>query len=223
MMNMPPITRRSLADEVALKVQQQISLGRFRSGEKLPTEPELMKSFGVGRSTVREAIRILVHSGLLRVQQGVGTFVKDASDIREPLSQRIRRANVPDVDEVRKLLEMKIAEKAARHRTEEDLATISHWLEQRTAAARAGQLYDCIEADIQFHIAIAEASRNDLLADLYKSFAKELKQLFLQTYPDTTTFLATSDLHHQLLQSIIRRDAELAWRWSARIIGHITQ
>lgn len=222
-MNNQYIIRKSLADEVAAKIQQQISLGQYQVHEKLPTEPELMKSFGVGRSTIREAIRILANSELLRVQQGVGTFVKDASDIKEPLSQRLKRANAQDVDEVRKLLEMKIAEKAAHHRKEEDITKMQHFLELRTQAAQTGKLYECVEADIQFHIAIAEASQNDILADLYKSFAKELKNLFLQTYSDTKPFITTSTLHHQLLKSIISQDAEQAWRWAAKIIGHITQ
>lgn len=217
------IIRRSLADEVATKLQQQISLGQYQINAKLPTEPELMKSFGVGRSTIREAIRILANSGLLRVQQGVGTFVEDTSGIKEPLLQRLKRANAQDVDEVRQLLEMKIAEKAASYRTEEDIAKIRHFLELRTQAAHAGELYNCVEADIQFHIGIAEASQNDILADLYKSFAVQLKSLFLQTYPDTKTFIATSHLHHQLLESIIRQNARDAWGWAAKIIGHITQ
>jgi len=222
-MNSNYIIRRSLADEVAAKLQQQILLGQYQINEKLPTEPELMKSFGVGRSTIREAIRILANSGLLRVQQGIGTFVEDTSGIKEPLSQRLKRANAKDVDEVRQLLEMKIAEKAADHRTEEDISKIKHFLEVRTQAAHDDRLYDCVEADIQFHVAIAEASKNDILADLYKSLAIHLKNLFLQTYPDTKAFVATSHLHHQLLESIIRQNAKDAWCWAAKITGHITQ
>lgn len=222
-MNSNYIIRRSLADEVAAKLQQQISLGQYQVNEKLPIEPELMKSFGVGRSTIREAIRILVNSGLLRVQQGVGTFVEDTSGIKEPLSQRLKRADTRDVDEVRQLLEMKIAEKAADHRTEEDISKIKHFLELRTQAAQAGLLYECVEADIQFHVAIAEASKNDILADLYKSFAVQLKSVFLQTHADTKAFIKTSNLHHQLLESIRQQNARDAWGWAAKIIGHITQ
>ena len=66
------IQKKSLADEVAAKLQEQISLGHYKANDKLPIEPELMKNFGVGRSTIREAIKILANSGLLRVQQGVG-------------------------------------------------------------------------------------------------------------------------------------------------------
>src|ERR1700761_8723653 len=107
------INRKTLAEEVAAKLQEQILLGYYKANEKLPIEPELMKSFGVGRSSIREAIKLLANSGLLRVQQGVGTFVEPITSNREPMDLRLKRANVKDLDEVRQLLEMKIAEKAA--------------------------------------------------------------------------------------------------------------
>ena len=77
MMNKENIVKRlSLADDVASRLQEKISSGEYTLGEKLPTEPELMVMFGVGRSTIREAIRNLSNAGLVRVQQGLGTFVE---------------------------------------------------------------------------------------------------------------------------------------------------
>src|SRR5260221_8638072 len=98
-----PLQRHNLADAVVSKLQQQLSLGEYQPGQKLPSEPELMRQFGVGRSTIREAIRILANTGLVSVQQGSGTFVESQSGIAEPLSQRLRRTNARDLDEVRQL------------------------------------------------------------------------------------------------------------------------
>lgn len=217
------IKRKSLADEVAFKIQEQISFGKYKVNEKLPIEPELMKSFGVGRSTIREAIKILANSGLLRVQQGIGTFVEQSTSNREPMEQRLKRANVQDLDEVRQLLEMKIAEKAAINRTDSDIIAIKAHLENRKKSAAAGSTEDCIEADVQFHIAIAEASKNEILADLYRSTSIHLKNWFLQIYPDTAVFEETYSLHEQLLKSIIAGDAKKAWSIAAKIIGHVSQ
>src|SRR5258708_3117904 len=100
------LQRHSLADAVVSKLQQQLSLGEYQPGEKLPSEPELMEQFGVGRSTIREAIRILANTGMLSVRQGSGTFVEQHTGIAEPLSQRLKRATAQDLDEVRQLLEM---------------------------------------------------------------------------------------------------------------------
>lgn len=217
------IKKKSLADEVASRIQEQISMGKYRINEKLPIEPELMRSFGVGRSTIREAIKILANSGLLRVQQGIGTFVELPAASREPMEQRLKRANVQDLDEVRQLLEMKIAEKAAINRTDSDIIAIRGHLANRKRAAAAGLIEECIDADVQFHIAIAEASKNEILADLYKSASIHLKKWFLHIYPDTAVFEETYIIHEQLLKSITAGDAKKAWSLAAKIIGHVSQ
>lgn len=217
------IQKKSLADEVASRLSEQISLGQYKVNEQLPIEPELMKNFGVGRSTIREAIKILANSGLLRVQQGIGTFVDQAIANREPMELRLKRANVKDLDEVRQLLEMKIAELAALNRTESDIIAIRAHLENRKRAAKAGLIDECIEADVQFHIAIALASKNEILADLYKSASIHLKNWFLQTHPDVKVFEETYIYHEQLLKSIIAGDAKKAWTIAAKILGHVSQ
>src|SRR5580698_6261446 len=128
------IIKKSLAEEIADKLKEQISAGYYKIGEKLPTEPELMKSFGVGRSTIREATKRLVQTGLLRIQQGAGTFVEQTEGIGESLGHRINRANFQELDEVRQLLEMKIAEKAAINRSEMDIVNLRKHLAARKQA-----------------------------------------------------------------------------------------
>ncbi|OXG09041.1 DNA-binding FadR family transcriptional regulator [Flavobacterium araucananum] len=215
------INKKSLAEEVASKLQEQISLGHYKINDKLPIEAELMKSFGVGRSSIREATKLLANLGLLRIQQGVGTFVQEVRSTREPMDHRLMRAKVQDLDEVRQLLELKIAEKAAIHRTEEDIIAMKQHLAERIKAANKGLIEECIEADIQFHIAIAEASKNEILADLYKSASIHLKAGFLHLYADTKIFQETYAIHEQLLDNIIAQDPKKAWNTVAKIIGHI--
>ena len=217
------ILKKSLADEVADNITGQISSGHYAVDEKLPIEPELMKQFGVGRSTIREAIKSLVNSGMVRVQQGVGTFVEPATAGREPMDKRMKRARSEDLDEIRQLLEIKIAEKAAANRTEKDITGMKGHLDARKLAAHDGLLAECIDADIRFHVAIADASGNDMLADLYRSVSVHLKSWFLQVYPDTQIFAETQAIHEQLLKSIVARDPKKAWNLAAKIIGHVYQ
>ncbi|QGK73710.1 FCD domain-containing protein [Flavobacterium sp. SLB02] len=214
------INKKSLAEEVASKLQEQISLGHYKINEKLPIEAELMKSFGVGRSSIREAMKLLANSGLLRIQQGVGTFVQEVTSIQEPMDQRLKRASLEDLDEVRQLLELKIAEKAAINRTEEDIIAMKQHLADRMKTANEGLLEECVKADIQFHIAIAQASKNEILADLYKSVSKHLKKEFLRIYPNTKIFQDTYAIHEQLLDNIIAKDPKKTWNTVAKIIGH---
>jgi len=216
-----PIQRHSLADAVVSKLQQQLSLGIYQPGDKLPSEPELMLQFGVGRSTIREAIRILSNTGLLSVRQGSGTIVQSQKGITEPLQQRLRRADTADLEEVRQLLELKIAEKAALNRSKKDIAKMATLLERRAAWARAGDVAATIDADICFHIAIAVASGNDILADLYRSFTAQVSRYFHEIHLTAETFLKTQSLHEALLQSIIDQDAKKAWLYAAKITGPI--
>lgn len=217
---MTSIKRNSLADEVAQRLQEQISLGTYKPGEKLPTEPALMQAYGVGRSSIREAVRILANSGVLRVQQGLGTFVEASTGIEEPFPQRIKRAAVDDIDEVRQLLEMKIAQKAALHRTAEDIEKMEAYLKKRKEAAAADDTGGAIEADISFHVAIAEASGNGILTDLYKTVAHHLKNHFIAKFKNAESFRETQHLHKNLFNSIIAQDAQKAWQWAQRITQH---
>ncbi|SFE27198.1 DNA-binding transcriptional regulator, FadR family [Chitinophaga sp. CF118] len=225
MMNMQstPIKRNSLADEVAHRLQEQISRGTYKPAEKLPTEPALMQEFGVGRSTIREAVRILANGGVVRVQQGLGTFVEENPGIEEPLPQRLKRAQFADLDEVRQLLELKIAQKAAHNRSAADLEKMEHHLKRRKDAGIANLVEECIQADIDFHVSIAEASGNSILSDLYKTVASHLKKRFVELFNTTDTFKATQQLHKNLLNSIIAQDGQKAWQWAQRITQHIDE
>lgn len=211
------IQRQRLADEVAEALRQQVREGRYKPGERLPNEQELMAGFGVGRSSVREAVRILAHSGILRVQQGVGTFVEQTAGIMEPLGQRLRRSGAGDLNEVRQLLEAKIAEKAASHRNSSDIRKMKQLLTRRIEVARQGDKASCIEADVAFHVSIAEAAGNDVLRDLYKTFAVQVRQSLIDEYTDTSSFIQTHGLHEELLQSIVDRDAAGAWNLAKKI------
>lgn len=214
------IQKRSLADEVAEQIRSEINSGKYPAGTQLPIEAELMKTFGVGRSSIREAVRILANSGLIRVQQGVGTFIEARTGITEPFVQRLKRADARDLDEVRHLLEMKIAEKAALNHTADDLKLMQQYLNDRRLAAEQGSVEGCIQADIDFHLSIAKASGNEILADLYQSLAMHLKNLFAQIYPDTDIFKATMQLHEDLYLSIKARSSKKAWEAAAKILNH---
>lgn len=214
-----PVKRVSLTAEVVNRLQQLISLGEYPAGGKLPAEPELMRQFGVGRSTIREAISILANTGLVRVQQGSGTFVEGQQEITEPLPQRLKRTRGKELNEVRQLLELKIAEKAALNRTEKDIARIGSFLEMRGRFALENKADECIQADIDFHRCIAEASKNDIMVDLYKTIANHLKTYFIEMYASTEAFVQTQDLHRSLMQAIIAKDPAEAWHWAAEITG----
>lgn len=215
-----PIKRQSLADEVAVRIREEIKSGKYKVGQQLPPEPELMRYYGVGRSSVREAIRILANTGVLRVQQGSGTFVEPQQPIAEPLHKRLERAKSHELNEVRQLIELKIAEKAAQYRTKKDIERMKHFLKLRHEAAKANDTERSIDADVNFHIAVAEASRSEILCDLFRSFASQIRKSFQAVYIDTEAFLQTQSMHESLLHSIEKQDGKKAWYWAEKITNH---
>lgn len=215
--NTSPLKRLSLAEEVADRLRELIASGKYAVGQRLPTEPELMLQFSVGRSSIREAVKILAHRGLVRVQQGLGTFVLSQSGTGEALSQRLQRADFKDLNEVRFLLEVKIAEKAAMHRNNKDIEKMKGFLKKRFEYASNNQLELCIQADICFHNAIAEAGKNEIMRDLYRTVAEHLKKSFLLRYGNTDSFVDTQHYHDALLQSIIDKDPKKALVWATKI------
>lgn len=214
------VYRQSLAQKVATSIQEQISLGEYKPGDKLPTEPDLMKYFGVGRSTIREAVKILAHSGLVRVRQGIGTFITEYEIGREPLLQRLNRAHIEEIEEVRRMLDIKIAEKAALCRTERDIARMKNFLRLRLKMAMKGELDSCVDADVKFHICIAEASGNSVMADLYKTLSRSMRLVYSNAYSDTRIYMDTQDIHDELLKCIVNQDPEDARLAASKIISH---
>ena len=210
------IQKKSLADMIAETLKQQITEGTYRAGDKLPTEPELMKTFGVGRSSVREAVKLLVNMGVVRVQQGSGTFVAVPSN-NDDVNIKMSTADRTELDEVRKILDMAIVEKAVARRTEKDIERMRASLEKRKVNAEKGLLEECIEADLNFHIAIADAAHNRILADIYRSAATHLLSEFNRIYDGTDCFINSQTSHEKLLKHIIAGDLKNA-RKTATII-----
>lgn len=214
------IQKKSLAQEVADMLQHSIERGAFTINEKLPTEPELMQKFGVGRSTIREAIKYLAQSGFIHVQQGVGTFVVSHSG-NSLLDKKIERADFADIFEVRQLLELKIVEKAALNRQSIHLDQMEERLKERKRYADKGEMLACIKADVNFHITVAESCGNAILYQLYKTMSDHVSKFFLNLYTDTTTFVESQDMHERLLDAIRRKDATNAIKIAKKIIGTI--
>ncbi|WP_329334463.1 FCD domain-containing protein [Streptomyces sp. NBC_00663] len=207
-----PLRPSPLVEQAAERLRAQIAAGHWAVGGKLPGETTLAKELGVGRSTVREALRALAGAGLVQPRQGAGVFVL-ATEPTADWPTRLRRAAVTDVYEVRMGLEVHAARLAARRRTPEDVAAMELALRGR----RAASLLDdeaFIDADIAFHAAVVGAAHNPVLADLFTEFTPVLRQGLLELL--TLTGLRTHDpntadeAHEALVRAVADGDAEAA-------------
>ncbi|WP_327295579.1 MULTISPECIES: FCD domain-containing protein [unclassified Streptomyces] len=164
-----------LVEQAAEQLRAQITSGHWPVGTKLPGETTLARTLGVGRSTVREAVRALAGQGLLRPRQGAGVFVI-ATEPAEDWPTRLRRAAVADVYEVRSMVEIHAARLAAARRTDGDLAALDTALEGRRAAASGADDAAFVDADIALHAAVVASAHNPVLTDLFARFAPVLRE-----------------------------------------------
>ncbi|KAB2381005.1 FadR/GntR family transcriptional regulator [Actinomadura montaniterrae] len=167
--------RSSLVDQVIEQLRAEITGGSWPVGGKIPPEPVLSETLGVGRNTVREAVRALTHAGLLDSRQGDGTYVRATSELSSAVRRRLETAELVEILEVRRGLEVEAARLAAARRTDADVAAITDALGRRDAAWAAGEHAAFVEADLAFHTAVVEATHNQVLTDLYRDFSTALR------------------------------------------------
>ena len=162
--------REALVPQVIEQLRAQISMGEWPVGTRIPTEPDLVAALGVGRNTVREAVRALVHSGVLERRQGSGTFVTARHELTGVITRRLEGAEITDAIEVRRAFEVEAARLAALRRTPKDVEALDEALAAREAAWASGIALDFVEADAELHTLIVKAAHNAMLAELYASF-----------------------------------------------------
>ncbi len=173
---MATIARQSLADATAAQLEARISAGEWPLGSRLPTETELMAQLGIGRSTVREAVRTLARVGLVQVRQGDGTYVTGLSHDDESLLRRCERAQLHEIYDVREALDLQAARLAAERRSAEDLVALRELLDARAAAVASRDASAYADVDVAFHARIVAATQNDMLIHLYRVISESLVQ-----------------------------------------------
>ncbi|MDL4774784.1 FadR/GntR family transcriptional regulator [Actinomadura xylanilytica] len=209
-MALGPLRPSPLVEQAADHLREQIADGSWPVGTRLPGETTLAKQLGVGRSTVREAVRALAGAGLLQARQGAGVFVI-ATEPAEDWAARLRRASLADVYEVRMMIEVRAAELAARRHTAADLAALDAALAARDAA-RGTEAF--IDADIALHAAVVSAAHNPVLADLFAGFAPVLREGLLDLVRIVDVRDAEDDhgreAHAALVEAVRDRDPAAA-------------
>lgn len=209
--------RSSLAKQVVTQLEQLIETGKWAVGSKIPAEPELMEQLGVSRNTIREALHALIHNGLLEARQGDGTYVRAATHFEAALLRRLRGSEVADTLEVRYSLERDIARLAAERRTEEDLEAIRDALQQRNQNVNDEAAF--VQADMAFHMAVAMATDNEFLIDLYRYMSVHIQKAISSI--GSLELESTKDqaaIHADLFEAIEAKDPAAAERAACSFI-----
>jgi len=199
------VKRNGLAAQVIEGVRALIAERSYRVGDRLPSEGELCELFGVGRSTLREAMRVLASRGIIDIRHGEGTFVASRG-LRKSFEERIGRAAIEDVYEARAILELPLAELAAERRDARDVAAMRAALRRRARACAAGDVSRYAEADFAFHLAVAKAAKNRALFDLYESFVHVVAPLLVAATTQDYVRNERDTLHAALCSAIAAGD-----------------
>jgi DNA-binding FadR family transcriptional regulator len=201
-------TRRTgLVDQVIEQMRSAIASAEWKVGERIPTEPELVTALGVGRNTVREAVRALAHAGLLEVRQGDGTFVRATSEFSGAL-RRLVGSELREVLQVRRTLEVEGARLAARNRTDAELRELTELYNERERLMAARDFGAGVDKDAAFHLAVVRCSHNTLLTELYQGLTEVVRASVASTVRDRPHMANVE--HRGLLQAISDQDADKA-------------
>lgn len=199
------VPRDRLYQQVVKQIQDLIIGGELRPGDRLPSETELCEQFGVSRTVIREATKCLAERGLLSAEPGRGTFVTAMShrDLSSSIDLFVKSSEVSDRNliEARELLEVKIVELAAERAQPEHLVRMQLALEQMNRSVES--MEDYISADLEFHMALAEATQNDIFLALISSLIDGLQDV-RRTSAEERSGLLLAQRHHRLIYECVR-------------------
>jgi GntR family transcriptional repressor for pyruvate dehydrogenase complex len=199
-----------LYEQIVQQIEESILSGELSEGSQLPAERDLAKQFGVSRTAVREAIKALQEKGLVDAFPGRGTFVTNGTpnSLRRSLDQIIKTSETDGwayLVEAREMLEPEIAALAAERATDQDMATMKDAVEVMDLAGHDSDAF--IEADLDFHLALAEAAGNPIVLSLIDSIVGLLREQRLRIFRIGGGSRG-QDHHKRILDAIKRRDSQ---------------
>ncbi|MDI5961696.1 FCD domain-containing protein [Streptomyces sp. SL13] len=203
------IVRTSLAEQATAWLREKITGGEWQVGERIPAEAELVVLTGLGRNTVREAVKALTYAGLLETRHGEGTFVHSANEVEATLRRRAGWAAARHVHEVRRGLEAEAARLAASRRTPADLDRLRETFAARATAGRHDPTA-FVDADLRFHQAVADAAHNPVLAEIYASLTGQVACSVRATLHDPASVERSDVWHAALLRAVEDGDPDAA-------------
>lgn len=224
------IRRRRLSDEVASRLETMIHDGRIQAGDQLPSERDLMATFGVGRPAVREALFSLQKMGLVAIQSGDRARVTKPTPaaVVEGLSGVARHllaspGGIENLQDARMFFEVGLARHAARHASKTDVASLADALEANRLAI--GNLAEFERTDVAFHYLLAVIAQNPIFTALHAAIVEWLveQRHTTLTWPGRKgTFKKAYDAHVAIFQAIRDNDADRAEAAMRKHLAHVS-
>jgi len=212
-----------LYEQIVQQIEESIVKGELKPGDQLPAERDLAQRFGVSRTAVREAVKALREKGLVEAYSGKGTFITDGTTqaVRHSLDLIVKIGQAEGTNhlaELRAILEPEIAALAAVRIQEPELATMREAVSVMESAGQDPEAY--IEADLDFHLALAEAAANPLILSLLDSIVGLLREQRLNIFRVPGGPERGQTHHKRILEAVEHHDAVKA---RATMSAHLSQ
>ncbi|RKY03097.1 MAG: hypothetical protein DRP55_01930 [Spirochaetes bacterium] len=172
-----PVGKVLVSDEIIEEIKQLIMDGTLKPGDRLPSESEMASQMGVGRSTIREALKVLIYLGFIERQNKVAYVSNNVMDRIYPkdiIESFKRHRNIMEMIEARRIIEPDVAEYAAMRANPNDIEEIGKYYQAMKESQ--GNVEDFISFDNQFHLHVIHAARNNILMDIMKGIQELMKQ-----------------------------------------------
>ncbi|WP_031479318.1 FadR/GntR family transcriptional regulator [Maridesulfovibrio frigidus] len=199
-------------ESVANQITELIKSGELQQGDKLPSERSLAEKFKVSRSSVREAIKSLVHKNLVESRRGDGTYILAGADsqIIDAFSEAFadQKKRISDIFEFRKIVEPQIAALAAISIDDDTLNRMKVIVCNQEIRLRAGE--DSSDLDAQFHHEIALATGNSIFPDMLDALSKIMDESRSEPLQNKRRLEKSMTAHFNLLEAFEKHDSETA-------------
>ncbi len=208
-----PIQTEHLYKQIVDQIERRIEVGDLRVGDQLPPERELAEQFSVSRTVVREAVKSLLQKGIVEIRPGRGTFITNgiSGAVQHALGMLRKFDSVngsSNLVEVREILEPEIAALAATRITDEHIAAMKKAFETMETALNDAEIF--VEADLDFHIALAKGTQNPIILILINSIIDLLREQRKLTGLISNGLARGQHHHKEILDAIIHHDSEAA-------------
>lgn len=223
---MQEIQKISVVEQVVSRLEELILSGEVSVGEKLPTENELCQKLSVGRSTVREAFRILQAKGYVEIKPGRGAFAARTEKPAQAEELAWLSKNKPalvDCIEVRSAIEPMAVKLAIAHGTEEEREELEAIHREFIEAVRVMDAQEIARLDEVFHAKIVEMSHNPLLVDIHRVICETVRTFRSKTFVFPQNARNAIDPHERVLMAIRERDEEAGEMYMKRHIQRIQE
>ncbi len=213
-MNLEPINNESIVNGVLKRITDSIANGEIKPGDKLPTEVEFIEKLGVGRNSIREAIKMLCAMGVLEVRRGNGTYVatKVSPDIFNPLvfSLILEPKSIDDLYELRTMYESMVLQLAIDKASQEDLEAIGQVLDEAKAMYDSGirDIDAFVKKDMAFHVEFLKATHNPLIERIGKTIVELFPKYIKMSLSQKNGLNRSISNHYKILEVVRNKEKD---------------